>query len=211
MPITDVSLLALVDEPMLFAPLVKATIPDLYESFQAATVATPGLHVTLHEFLVAPGHAKLQAALDWCEQSGAALVAHVTRLGMARFAARTLIRSRRGATLMLSSESSDGWLCAVDTACSRITAPLFARRPGRPERLHLTLARSPELDLREGAVEHHRVDVVIDLNRFCLALATALPYGQIRWLTTSGRLEVADRCGENANRGDGQATPPRTP
>jgi hypothetical protein len=184
MPITDVSLLALVNQPMSLAPLIMATVPDLYDAFRRATAEPPGLHVTLYEFLVERGHARLQQALDWCEQSGTELVAQLAPLGTPRIAATTLVRSRHGAALLLSASPLEDWLAAVDAAASRVTEPLFTHRPGRPRRLHLALARTSELGLGKGTLQHYPVDTIIDLDRFCLALATALPYGQLRWLTT---------------------------
>jgi hypothetical protein len=62
---------------------------------------------------------------------------------------------------------------------------IFRRWRGRPGRLHVTIARTPEAAVATETVAGCPLDLTIAFDRFGLALATELPYGGLSWLYMS--------------------------
>lgn len=185
-PITDVSLLALFDADAVaaVATAVEAAAPDLGDGLIADAVEQPGLHVTLHEFVVTRGHQVLPAARRWCEKAGGELVERVAALGPARLRGSGIVRSARGAAIILDLARPGDWLERLCRTCRAFDGPSFLERGRQPDRLHLTIARThaPESEVANAVTAVYPLDLVLEPSSVCLALATALPYGQVRWL-----------------------------
>jgi hypothetical protein len=147
-------------------------------------VDEPGLHVTLHEFVVHPGHRVLPAARSWCELVAGGLLERVAALGPVTLRSSAVVRSVRGAAIMLDLAAPGDKLERLRRPCHAFDGPLFLERSRQPDRLHLTVARThqPEWEVATAVTAVHRLDLVLEPASFCLALAAALPYGQIRWL-----------------------------
>jgi hypothetical protein len=188
-PVVDVSLLALLDRDAVSAvsSTVAAIAPGLVAGLYRLATTHPGLHVTLYEFLHVPGHDALPLARQWCQRSEADMLERVAAVGPVTFRATTLKLSPVSAVVALALGRPSTWTREVIEVCTDFTAPVPLCGRGPPESLHVTVARHSRM--RPGRAEadrEHPLSVDIRVDRFCLALALQLPYGQIHCLHIRG-------------------------
>jgi hypothetical protein len=201
-PITDVSLLALLDDAAIsiVAGALRNAVPDLEASLHRLACAEVGPHVTLYEFIHVPGHAALPTALRWCARFGAELVERVARLGQATFAGVSIKRSPDAAVVVLDARSPASWLRRVVALCSAI----------EPEPLHLTIARKPVPTWgRQASSVEPPVDLVFSVHQFALAVARQLPYRSVHCVHSRGAASDERRDGRSHSVPRGVALLPK--
>jgi hypothetical protein len=164
---------------------VDRSTPDLRAALDRLAAKDPGLHVTLYEFANTRGHAHLPSAVQWCERFGAKLADEVACLGPVILRGVAINRTNRGANLSLTAWSPPDWLGRLMRICAEVDPPL-PQGGRRPERLHATIARNLGSRMEPSVVrERCPVDLLLEFNRFSMALATEWPYGGLRWQHTS--------------------------
>jgi hypothetical protein len=188
MPVVDVSLLALLDDDAILAvtSAIATAAPDLAGHLRRLATVHPGLHVTLYEFLHAPGHDALPLARQWCEQSGAEVVARAGDIGLVTFRATSLRLSHNSGIIALEQGRPSTWVRDLVQACSMFEPPTHVRGRGPPD-LHVTVARHLATPSQTAWTSKQcRLRFEIQLARFTLALALQLPYGRVHCLYTQG-------------------------